>query len=143
MPIGACIGVGPFGRTFAKGEHGSTFGGNPVSCAAALAVLDTIEQDGLLAHVVQVGDQLADGIAAVAHPLVAGVRGRGLWRAAVLTQPRAAQIQSAAQEAGFLVNAVQPDAVRIAPPLVVTAAQVQALVDAWPAILEASHPGES
>jgi acetylornithine/N-succinyldiaminopimelate aminotransferase len=69
--------------------------------------------------------------------LLAVVRGRGPWRVAVLTQPRAAAVQAAAQDAGFLVNAVQPDAVRLAPPLVVTSAQVQALLDVFPALLDA------
>jgi len=138
LPIGACIGVGEFGTTFGKGDHGSTFGGNPVACAAARAVLDTIQRDGLLEHVTTVGRQLAEGVAAVEHPLLAGVRGRGLWLAAVLTQPKAAQVQQAAQDAGFLVNAVQPDAVRLAPPLIITADEVQALVDALPTILAAA-----
>jgi acetylornithine/N-succinyldiaminopimelate aminotransferase len=137
LPIGACVGIGRFGTVFAKGDHGSTFGGNPVACAAAAAVLRTIEDDKLLEHVATVGGQLASGVAALDHPLLAGVRGQGLWLAAVLTQPRAAQVQAAAQAAGFLVNAVQPDAVRLAPPLVVTSAQVQAVVDALPGILDA------
>jgi acetylornithine/N-succinyldiaminopimelate aminotransferase len=143
LPIGACIGLGAYATTFAKGDHGSTFGGNPVSCAAALAVLETIEREGLLDHVRAVGAMLADGITAMDHPLLAGVRGTGLWRAAVLTQPKAAAVQAAAQDAGFLVNAVQPDAVRLAPPLVVTTAQVQALLDALPAILDAGLEREA
>ena len=61
LPIGACIGLGAAGTGFAKGDHGSTFGGNPVACAAALAVLEVIERDGLLAHVTAVGDHLAAG----------------------------------------------------------------------------------
>ncbi|MFG1755861.1 acetylornithine transaminase [Streptosporangium sandarakinum] len=136
MPIGACVGVGPAGTIFAKGDHGSTFGGNPVSAAAALAVLDTIDADGLLEHVQTVGAQLAGGIAAIGHPLLAGVRGRGLWLAIVLTADRAAQVQAAAQRAGFLVNAVQPGAVRLAPPLVITPGQAAAFVAALPAILD-------
>ncbi|WP_189248303.1 acetylornithine transaminase [Streptosporangium pseudovulgare] len=136
MPIGACVGVGPAGTIFAKGDHGSTFGGNPVSAAAALAVLDTIDADGLLEHVQTVGAQLAGGIAAIGHPLLAGVRGRGLWLAIVLTADRAAQVQVAAQRAGFLVNAVQPGAVRLAPPLVITPGQAAAFVAALPAILD-------
>ncbi|GAA4210031.1 acetylornithine transaminase [Microbispora amethystogenes] len=138
MPIGACIGLGEAGEVFAKGDHGSTFGGNPVSCAAALAVLGTIERDGLLGNAVRVGALLSEGIAAVRHPLLKGVRGRGLWLAAVLTAPRSAQVQAAAQEAGFLVNALQPDAVRLAPPLVITESDARVFLDALPGILEAA-----
>jgi acetylornithine/N-succinyldiaminopimelate aminotransferase len=136
MPIGACVGLGPAGTIFAKGDHGSTFGGNPVSAAAALAVLDTIDGDGLLEHVRTAGAQLAEGIAAIDHPLLAGVRGRGLWLAIVLTADRSAQVQTAAQNAGFLVNALQPNAVRLAPPLVITSGQIAAFVAALPAILD-------
>ena len=135
MPIGACVGFGGAGTIFAKGDHGSTFGGNPVSSAAALAVLGTIEREGLLDHVRTVGGRLADGIAAIGHPLLAGVRGRGLWLAAVLTADRAADVQAAAQRAGFLVNAVQPDAVRIAPPLMISAEQIESFLADFPAIL--------
>ncbi len=85
LPIGACIGIGRYGSVLEKGDHGSTFGGNPVACAAALAVLDTIERDGLLAHVTAVGAHLAAGIEGIQHPLVAGVRGSGLWLAIALT----------------------------------------------------------
>ena len=137
LPIGACVGLGDAGTVLRPGDHGSTFGGNPVACAAALAVLDTIEADGLLAQATAVGQQLADGLAAVAHPLLAGVRGRGLWLAAVLTSPSAAAVTAAARDAGFLVNAVQPDAVRLAPPLILAADQAAAFVDALPAILDA------
>ncbi|MEU8198146.1 acetylornithine transaminase [Microbispora amethystogenes] len=138
MPIGACIGLGEAGEVFAKGDHGSTFGGNPVSCAAALAVLGTIERDGLLDNAARVGALLSEGIAAVRHPLLKGVRGRGLWLAAVLTAPRSAQVQAAAQEAGFLVNALQPDAVRLAPPLVINESDARVFLDALPGILEAA-----
>ncbi|MEV5413497.1 acetylornithine transaminase [Thermopolyspora sp. NPDC052614] len=135
LPIGACVGFGPAGTIFTKGDHGSTFGGNPVSCAAALAVLDTIEKEGLLAHVARAAEHLSTGLAAVEHPLFAGVRGRGLWLAAVLTEPVAARVETAARQAGFLVNAVQPDAVRVAPPLVTTLDELATFVDAFPAIL--------
>ncbi|WP_432934522.1 acetylornithine transaminase [Microbispora sp. CA-135349] len=139
LPIGACVGFGEAGEVFAKGDHGSTFGGNPISCAAALAVLNTIERDGLLGNADTVGALLSEGIAAVRHPLLKGVRGRGLWLAAVLTAPKSAQVQTAAQEAGFLVNALQPDAVRLAPPLVITESDVQTFIDALPGILEAAN----
>ncbi|WP_405085740.1 acetylornithine transaminase [Microbispora sp. NBC_01389] len=138
MPIGACLGLGEAGEVFAKGDHGSTFGGNPVSCAAALAVLGTIERDGLLGNAVRVGALLSEGVTAVRHPLLKGVRGRGLWLAAVLTAPKSAQVQAAAQEAGFLVNALQPDAVRLAPPLVITESDARTFLDALPGILEAA-----
>jgi acetylornithine/N-succinyldiaminopimelate aminotransferase len=136
LPIGMCIGLGAAGAGFAKGDHGSTFGGNPVACAAALAVLDTIERDGLLAHATSVGEHLAAGLQAVDHPLVAGGRGAGLWRAIVLTADVAPDVEAAARRAGFLVNAVQPDAIRLAPPLILSAAEADEFVAAWPGILD-------
>jgi acetylornithine/N-succinyldiaminopimelate aminotransferase len=136
LPIGVCAGLGAAGSGFAKGDHGSTFGGNPVACAAALAVLSTIESEGLLAHVTAVGDQLAADIEASGHPLVAGVRGLGLWRAIVLTSAVAPAVETAARRAGFLVNAVQPDAVRLAPPLVLSAAEAAEFTAALPGILD-------
>jgi acetylornithine aminotransferase len=136
LPIGACIGFGDCGTALGKGDHGSTFGGNPVACAAAFAVLATIESDGLLQSALTVGGQLAAGIEAVSHPLLGGVRGRGLWLAAVLTRAAAADVEAAARRAGFLVNAVQPDAVRLAPPLIIDAAQAASFTGALPGILD-------
>jgi acetylornithine/N-succinyldiaminopimelate aminotransferase len=136
LPIGACVGVGAAGSGLRKGDHGSTFGGNPVSCAAALAVLDTIERDGLLDQVRQTGAVLADGIASVSHPLLAGSRGTGLWRALVLTAPVGGLVEAAARKAGFLVNAVQPDAIRLAPPLILTVEQARSFTAELPAILD-------
>ncbi|MGN6679099.1 MAG: acetylornithine transaminase [Streptosporangiaceae bacterium] len=136
LPIGACIGLGAAATGLQRGDHGSTFGGNPVACAAALAVLEVIERDGLLDHVTQVGDVLSERIASVSHPLLAGVRGSGLWLALALTAPAASLVEGAAREAGFLVNAVQPDAVRLAPPLVLSADQAISFTDALPGILD-------
>ncbi len=135
LPIGACIGLGAAGAGFAKGDHGSTFGGNPVACAAALAVLEVIERDGLLAHVTAVGEHLAAALGEISHPLVAGVRGLGFWRAVVLTAEVAPDVEAAARRAGFLVNAVQPDAIRLAPPLILSAAEADEFVAALPGIL--------
>ncbi|MET9340530.1 acetylornithine transaminase [Nonomuraea sp. NPDC003804] len=132
LPIGACVGFGFAGTLFEKGDHGSTFGGNPVSCAAALAVLDNVDLD----HVNRAADLLWSGLEEVRHPLLKGVRGRGLWLALVLHQPVSGKVQQAAQNAGFLVNALQPDAVRLAPPLVVTAEEIRSFVAALPSILE-------
>jgi acetylornithine/N-succinyldiaminopimelate aminotransferase len=139
LPIGACVGFGDCGTALGKGDHGSTFGGNPVACAAALAVIDTIESQDLLANVKQVGETLATGIAGIEHPLLNGVRGSGLWLAAVLSQEKAAPFAKAAQAAGFLVNAVQPGAVRLAPPLILTDDQAREFIAAFPAILDAAQ----
>jgi acetylornithine/N-succinyldiaminopimelate aminotransferase len=138
LPIGACIGLGAAATGLRKGDHGSTFGGNPVACAAALAVLDTIERDGLLGQVAQVGARLAAGIEAVDHPLLAGTRGVGLWRALVLAGPAGPAVETAARQAGFLVNAVQPDAIRLAPPLILSGEQADSFTAALPAILDAA-----
>ena len=132
LPIGACIGIGPLGTAFGAGDHGSTFGGNPVSCAAALAVLDTVD----LAHVGSVGERLAGGLRGIDNPLLSGVRGTGLWLAVVLTGALAAQVELSARRHGFLVNAVQPDAIRLAPPLILSAAEADEFVAAFPAILD-------
>lgn len=128
MPIGACLAFGELGSAFHPGDHGSTFGGNPVSAASALAVLDTLAQQDLLASVIATGQALAAALAPLAseaHGLVVGTRGSGLWRAVVLSGPHAPAVEAAARARGLLVNAVQPDAIRIAPPLILTAQQAQ------------------
>ncbi len=141
LPIGACVGFGDCGSALRKGDHGSTFGANPVACAAALAVLEVIESENVLGNVKAVGDTLAGGIAAIGHPLLKGVRGSGLWLAAVLTADKAPAVNAAAQAHGFLVNAVQPDAVRLAPPLILSQQEAQEFLDAFPAILSAADAG--
>ena len=143
LPIGACIGLGAFGNVFAKSEHGSTFGGNPVACAAALAVIETMERDDLLAHVGKVGNHLADGLRAVHHPALAGVRGTGLWLALALTDSIAPAVEKASRSKGFLVNAVQPDAIRIAPPLVLSIDEADRYIAALPEILDLVTSGEA
>ncbi|WP_375485472.1 acetylornithine transaminase [uncultured Jatrophihabitans sp.] len=120
LPIGACLGVGAAGELFAPGDHGSTFGGNPVSCAAALAVLDTIAEQHLLDNAKIVGEHLATAINALDEPLVDEVRGTGLWRGVGLTRPVAAQVEADARVRGLLVNAVRPDTIRLVPPLITT-----------------------
>jgi acetylornithine/N-succinyldiaminopimelate aminotransferase len=136
LPIGACVGLGAAGTALRKGDHGSTFGGNPVACAAALAVLDTIESEGLLARAAAVAEELATGLAGIRHPLLCGVRGRGLWLAVLLAAPAAVAVEAACRDAGFLVNAVQPNAIRLAPPLILSGAQAGAFVAALPQILD-------
>ncbi|HEU0100944.1 MAG TPA: acetylornithine transaminase [Mycobacteriales bacterium] len=138
LPIGAVLARGRAATALQKGDHGTTFGGNPVVCAAALAVLDTIERDGLLEAAGKLGERLSQGIEGLGSPLVSGVRGVGLWLGIVLTAPRAAEVEQAARAAGFLVNAPAPDVLRLAPPLVLTEAQVDAFLQALPGILDAA-----
>jgi acetylornithine/N-succinyldiaminopimelate aminotransferase len=134
LPIGACLAFGPAADLFTPGLHGTTFGGNPVACAAALAVLRTIAGEGLLDHVKRVGEQLRRGLEGLGHPLVSHVRGAGLLLGVVLTEPVAARLTAELRDAGFLVNAPQPDVIRLAPPLIVSAEQADALIAAWEAI---------
>ena len=137
LPIGACLAIGPAADLMTPGMHGSTFGGNPVCTAAALAVLRVLREDGLITHADLLGKTLADGIEALNHPLVDYVRGRGLLRGIVLTAPGAKAVETAARGAGFLLNAAAPDVVRLAPPLIITEAQVDDFLTALPGILDA------
>ncbi len=130
LPIGAMLAFGPAADLLQPGSHGSTFGGNPISCAAALAVIDTIAGDGLLSRAKQIGAFIAEGVAALADPLFTGVRGQGALVAITMSQPQAAALESALRAEGFLVNAVAPDAIRLAPPLVITDDKLSAFLDA-------------
>ncbi len=139
LPIGACIGLGAAGDLLEPGQHGTTFGGNPVCAAAALAVLDTIAAEGLLEHVELVGKSIAAGVEALDHPLVRGVDGAGLLIGILLGEPVSAAVAAAARDAGFLVNNAVPDRLRLAPPLVLTDGQAEEFLDAFPAILDAAR----
>ena len=136
LPIGAVVANGRAAHALVKGDHGTTFGGGPVACAAALAVLRTVEQEGLLEAATVLGDHLRSRLEDLQHPLVREVRGLGLWLGVVLDAPVAAAVEAGARDAGFLVNAAAPDVLRLAPPLVVTAAQLDAFADALPAVLD-------
>jgi acetylornithine/N-succinyldiaminopimelate aminotransferase len=138
LPVSACLAFGDAAGLLQPGQHGTTFGGNPVSCAAALAVLDTIEADGLLERAESLGKALSAGITGLGHPLVATVRGAGLMLGIVLTAPVAAEVETAAREHGFLVNAVAPDVVRLVPPLVLTDTQADSFLSALPEVLAAA-----
>jgi acetylornithine/N-succinyldiaminopimelate aminotransferase len=131
LPIGACIAFGRAAELFTPGSHGTTFGGNPIACAAGLAVVRTIAGEGLLDHVKRVGEQLRHGIEGLGHPLISHVRGAGLLLGVVLREPVAADLVTGLRAAGFLVNACQPDVIRLAPPLIVSGEQADALIRAW------------
>ncbi|GHC10289.1 acetylornithine aminotransferase [Streptomyces vinaceusdrappus] len=136
LPLGATVAFGRAAELLQPGQHGTTFGGNPVACAAGLAVLDTLADEGLLDHVKRQGEKIRGGVEALGHPLVAHVRGAGLLLGIVLTEPLAPQVQQAAQDAGILVNAPAPDVVRLMPPLNLGDDVVDAFLGALPGILD-------
>ncbi|QIP87379.1 acetylornithine transaminase [Streptomyces sp. Tu 2975] len=140
LPIGAAVVFGEAAELLKPGHHGTTFGGNPVACAAGLAVLDTLGADGALDTVKRLGEKLRAEIEGLGHPLVSHVRGSGLLLGIVLTGPLAPNVQQAAQDAGFLVNAPAPDVVRLMPALTIADAEVDAFLHALPGILDASTP---
>jgi len=139
VPIGAVVAFGPWAATLlVKGEHGSTFGGNALATAAALATLRILEEEDVLTNVKNVGEHTRAALAAL--PFVTEVRGEGLMLGAALSAPVAQEIAAAALEAGFIVNATGPDTLRLVPALTITAKQIDAFVawlaDAVPAIIE-------
>lgn len=144
LPIGACLAVGATGDLLTPGLHGSTFGGNPVCTAAALAVLKVLADDDLIGRASILGKTLHHGVEELGHPLVDHVRGRGLLCGIVLGRPAAKAAETAARSAGFLVNAAAADVIRLAPPLVVTDAQIDAFLGALPGVLDtaAAEVGE-
>ena len=141
VPIGALVTFGPdVSGLLTAGQHGTTFGGNPLAAAAGLAVLDTIEQKKLLANATSVGSHLVDSVAALGHPLISGVRGAGLLRAITLSANVSVPVAERALAAGFIINAPTADVLRIAPPLIITTAQVDSFVTALPTLLDGLEP---
>ncbi|MDR1294604.1 MAG: acetylornithine transaminase [Bifidobacteriaceae bacterium] len=141
FPIGATLALsGRAAGLLAPGDHGTTFGGNPPAAAAAAATLHTIDSAGLIAQAATVCEDLAGAVERCGHPLVAGVRGAGALRAIVLTEPVAARVAHDALDAGFIVNAVSPEAIRLAPPLIITEDQAGEFVAALPDLLERATP---
>jgi acetylornithine/N-succinyldiaminopimelate aminotransferase len=125
VPIGACL-AGPRADVLEPGDHGSTFGGSPLACAAGVAVLRTIEEEGLVGHAAEMGELLRDAVGRLDG--VRLVRGRGLMQAMVLEQPVARRFQGRCLEEGVIVNAVDDNTVRLVPPLVITADEIERAV---------------
>jgi acetylornithine/succinyldiaminopimelate/putrescine aminotransferase len=122
MPVGACWARAEVAAAFGPGDHGSTFGGQPLALAAAKATLAVMEDEDVCGRARHAGARLTQGLAAL--PGVVSVRGAGLLLAAQLSQPVAKDVSALALARGLLVNAVRPDAVRVAPPLLVSDAEV-------------------
>jgi len=138
LPMGALLAFGDAAELLTAGAHGSTFGGNPIAAAAALAVLDTIRDEGLLERAKELEHRFTAGIEGLGHAGISGVRGKGALLGVVLTADVAAALEGRLRAAGFLTNAVAPGVLRLAPPLVLTDAQVDAFVSALPAALDAA-----
>jgi acetylornithine/N-succinyldiaminopimelate aminotransferase len=138
LPIGATLAFGEAADLMTAGAHGSTFGGNPIAAAAALAVLDTIRDEGLLERAKELEHRFTAGIEALGHSGISAVRGRGALLGVVLTAPVAGELEARLRAAGYLTNAVAPNVLRLAPPLVLSDGQVDSFVAALPAALDAS-----
>ena len=135
FPIGALVTFGPeTSALLTAGQHGTTFGGNPVATAAALATLHVIENQDVLAHVRDVGEHLRAGLAAVAG--VTEVRGEGLLIGFDLDADVAPAVVTAGLDAGFIVNSPGPRTIRLAPPLILTTEQADRFLAALPALLQ-------
>ncbi|HEX5384160.1 MAG TPA: acetylornithine transaminase [Propionibacteriaceae bacterium] len=136
FPVGACIATGQASRLLGPGSHGSTFGGNPVAAIAGLAVIAVIERDGLLDHTKALSDHLSAAIIKLNHPMITGVRGRGLLQAVILAKPIAPAVVDAALDAGFVINAPRPDVLRLAPALIISAAELDSFLSKLPPLLD-------
>lgn len=137
VPIGVCLARGTAADLFQPGHHGSTFGGNPLACAAAHAVLDTLERDNLIPRAAVLGERIQDGLrrALAGSNLLKEVRGKGLMIAVELNEPRPGLVL-AGLKAGVLINQIGEQMVRLLPPLILTDAQADELVKQVAALLQ-------
>ncbi len=134
LPIGACIAKDDFGQSFKPGHHGTTFGGGPLICSAALATLEYLEQENVIPAVNDKGSLIQELFSKI--PGVIQVRGRGLMQAAILQEPIAKEIEKNAIEQKLIINAVRDNALRITPPLVITNEEIQLLAKRLNAAIE-------
>ncbi|MEV4320403.1 acetylornithine transaminase [Actinocrispum sp. NPDC049592] len=138
LPMGACIAVGDNANLFVPGHHGTTFGGNPVVAAAALAMINAIASEGLVEHTAAVGKEIVAGVENLGHPNIAGVRGAGLLIGIMLRGKKSADVAAAAEKTGYLINPIQPEVIRLAPPLILTHDDAARFVADLPSALEGS-----
>jgi acetylornithine/N-succinyldiaminopimelate aminotransferase len=124
VPIGALVTFGATSDLFSRGQHGSTFGGNPFVTATSNAVLGVIERDDLVGNAARRGDQIRELVERIDSPLISEVRGRGLLLGIGLTEPVALRLAAAALEVGLIVNAANESSIRLAPPLIVGDAEL-------------------
>jgi len=130
FPMGAVIAFGPAAaQLLGPGMHGTTFGGNPVAAAAGQAVINTIKQDDLLSNVQDSAATLVATLAAAQHPEIKEIRGLGLLIAVQLNQPVAQDVAAEALNLGLIVNPVAPDAIRLAPPLILSKSEAQEIAE--------------
>lgn len=143
MPVGAVLATAEVAELFRPGDHGTTFGGNALACAAATAVLDTIREEGLLEHATAMGRRLVAGLERIAReqPAVRDVRGAGLL-VGVDSRVEASAVSAACRGRGLLLNAVRPGTLRLAPPLTVSASEVDAALLILEEVLAEASPGD-
>ena len=137
VPIGACLARGEAATTFKPGNHGSTFGGNPLACAAAIAVLDTLEKDGLIQRAAELGDRIVHGLREnlKGNNMVRTIRGKGLMIAVELEEP-CGELVAEALQAGILINVTQDSIVRLLPALTMTDKEADELVSRVSALIQ-------
>lgn len=138
IPVGALVTIGEASELFTLGQHGSTFGGNPLATGVASAVLDEIERSDLVSNAARRGEQLRAGILALGSPLVSEVRGRGLLLGVGLDRPIAGAVVAAALDRGLIVNAANDSSIRLAPPLIIGDGEIERFLTIFSASLEAA-----
>lgn len=137
FPVGALVTFGAASDLLQKGHHGSTFGGNPLATAVAGAVIGEIERAGLLRNARERGEQIVRAVEGLGSPLISGVRGRGLLLGIALAEPVAGALAASALDQGLIVNAANDSSIRLAPPLIITSADVDEFVDRLSRALQA------
>jgi len=130
VPIGACLAAGNAAGLFKPGNHGSTFGGNPLACVAGLTTLDIIEQDGLLAHADSLGQFIRQGFAAALQGVsgIRAIRGQGLMIGIELDRPCGDLVKQALAQ-GLLINVTADSVIRLLPPLIMSQDEAQQMLD--------------